>query len=168
MSTMTHKPLESLNAQKSNGSCAAPEPPTKPLAGPVWELKNGEFFCRVPGCASPDRPFKKRHAVAVHIARRHGLTMEGKPSSQASGGRRPAPRDPEADLRNVNVRDVLTGNNLNLILQAIRVLETTRENMMGRLSEMEMLAKKTAKLDHIIGQLRELVPPPAPLSTPAS
>lgn len=168
MSTLTHKPMTGLELPGSQGAARPPEPPTKPLSGPVWELRNAKFYCRVPGCANPERDFEKRQAVAVHIARRHGLTMAGKPTRLASGSRPPAPRDPEADLRNVNVRDVLTGNNLNLVLQAIRVLETTRENLTGKLSEMELLARKSAKLDHIIGQLRELVPPPPQLGTPAS
>jgi hypothetical protein len=167
MPSLSHKPLAEFQVPKTEGTAGPPEPPTRPLEGPVWESKDGTFWCKVPGCSKPERDFEKRHSIAIHIARRHGLTMEGKPSAQAGGSRPPAPRDPEADLRNVNVRDVLSGNNLNLILQAIRILETTRENLTGKLSEMELLARKSAKLDHIIRQLRELVPAPAPLGSPA-
>lgn len=167
MSTMTHKPLANLDVPRAEGTSGPPEPPTRPLAGPVWELKGDKFWCKVPGCLKPERPFDKRQGIAVHIARRHGLTMESKAIVKVGGARAPAQRDPEAEFRNVNVRDVLTGNNLNLIMQAIRVLETTRENLTGKLSEMELLAKKSAKLDHIIGKLRELVPSPSPPSPPA-
>lgn len=167
MTMMTHKPLANLDVPRAEGTSGPPEPPTRPLAGQVWELKGEKFWCRVPGCSKPDRPFEKRHAIAVHIARRHGITMEGKAIIKVGGSRAPASRDPEAELRYVDVRDVLTGNNLNLVMQAIRILETTRENLTGKLTEMELLAKKSAKLAHIIGKLRELVPAASPPSPPA-
>lgn len=150
-----YKPLSTISelpvATKSD---APPEPPTKPVSGPVYETKpSGEFFCKVPGCSKKDRPFHGKHAIAIHLTRMHGLTLEGKAHNrpfQQPAAPRPAP------LPDVDVRGIIVGAELALIHQAIKILQTAKDNLTGKLSEMETLKAKNAKLDAIIGGLRQL------------
>lgn len=169
--TMTHRPLANLSVpgEQEDGLSGArpPEPPTRPITGPVFELKAGKHFCRVPGCSKPNKEFEKRNAIAIHVARRHGLNLEGKPAKHSTGTRPLPLKDPAPDWKSINVRDVLSRDNVSLIFQAVRVLEQTRDNMTGKLTEMELLKRKHSKIDMIIGHLRELLPGPGPTAPPA-
>lgn len=160
-------PPEGLDVTMGSVSASRPpEPPTRPITGPLHELKSGKFYCRVPGCTKPDKEFSGKHAVAIHISRRHGLTMEGKPSKSASGTRPPPAADPAPDWRSISVRDVLSRDNVSLVFQTIRILEQSRDGLTGKLNEMEGLKRKSAKLDMIIGHLKELLPGPGPAAAP--
>lgn len=167
MTEMTHRPLSSLTLPDEGAGARPPEPPTKPITGPIFEQKGDKFFCRVPGCSKPNKDFNGRHAVAIHVSRRHGLSLDGKTSKQWGGTRPPPAKDPAPDWRAINVRDVLTRDNVSLIFQAVRVLEQTRDGMTGKLTEMELLKRKSAKLDMIIGHLKELLPGTGPVAPPA-
>lgn len=133
---------------------APPEPPTSVLSGAPYVEKGGVLLCRVPGCTTPNKEFKKRHAVAIHLARRHGLDLEGKYLAAAPKA------EPEADvLKSVSVRDVLVGSdNISLMYQAIRIVERAKENLSGKLNEHDVLKKKAVKLDLILLHMRELMP----------
>lgn len=171
MNSLTHRPLAGLDnpadqAERLSGS-RPPEPPTKPITGPLFEMKNGKHLCRVPGCSKPNKEFEKRQAIAIHLSRRHGLTMEGKPAKHSTGTRPPPAKDPAPDWKTINVRDCLSRDNVSLIFQAVRVLEQTRDNMTGKLTEMELLKRKHSKIDMIIGHLKELLPGPGPTAPQA-
>lgn len=155
------RPFDHLSV-KDDDTRRPPEPPTKPISGPVFEMKGGNHFCRVPGCARPQQPFEKPNSIAIHLSRRHGLTMNGIPTVKSSGVR-PAPiKAPEPDWKTVSVRDVLAANDVSLVYQAVRIIERAKENLSGKLHEMEQLKRKSAKLDVIAGYLKELLPGPGP------
>lgn len=140
---------------------APPEPPTSVLSGAPFIEKGGILSCRVPGCTTSAKEFRQRHAIAIHLSRRHGLDLEGKYLTPA------AKSEPEADiLKSVSVRDVLVGSdNISLMYQAIRIVEKAKENLSGKLNEHDLLKKKAVKLDLILLHMRELMPgggpPPA-------
>lgn len=156
-----YRPLSAIAevAKPAPASSAPPEPPTKPFSGPVYEERTGNYFCKVPGCSKAAKPFRGRHAMAIHLIRRHGLTVEGKVRALPERTR-PAALTPEQELRHVSVRGILTGDQLSLVNQAVRIIQIAKENLSGKLSEMEALKLKAAKLDAIAACLKELLSDP--------
>lgn len=142
---MSAQPQAGLKA-KSDGP---PEPPTRPLTGSVYESTGIANFCRVPGCSAPDRPFAKMNAIAIHVARRHGLTLEGKPAGLR--GAAPPPTPP------VSVRGIVVGTEGSLVAQAIRIVEAAKLNLGGKLTEMDLIRRKAERLEVILTYMRELV-----------
>lgn len=161
MSETPYKPLTAIaDVAKGVVSSAPPEPPAKPFSGPAYEERTGNYHCKVPGCSKAAKGFKGRHAIAIHLIRRHGLTIEGKPRT-APERTRPAALTHEQELRHVSIRGILTGDQLALIAQAARIIQTAKENLSGKLAEMETLRLKAAKLDSIAACLKELLPDPS-------
>lgn len=136
-----------------------PEPPIRPLGAPVFEQEAAGFRCRVPGCSKSEKAFGGRQAISVHMRRMHGLMLDGKPFSPAQ--RVPASvraSVPSDDFRDVNLRSLLGGTDLALVSQTVKVLKAAKEGLSGKLSEMDRLARKAAKIDRIIDALEGLVP----------
>ena len=134
-----------------------PEPPTHPFDGPVFEKKGDSLYCLVPGCSKKERPFEEKHAIAVHMARRHGLNLEGKPAraySRASVTPSPPPPPPKPPI---SVKGIIVGTEGSLVAQAIRIVETAKVNLGGKLTDMHILKEKAERLEVILGYMRELV-----------
>lgn len=163
MTETAHQPLAKiaeLPVKPPDGDARPPEPPIQPLYGPVFERDAAGFKCRVPGCSKASKLFGGRHAVSVHMRRRHGLGLDGKPFTAAP--RAPAAvrtlASPTDDFRDVNLKNLLGGTDLALVSQTVKVLKAAKENLSGKLSEMDRLARKAAKIDRIVDALEELVP----------
>lgn len=136
------------------GSDGPPEPPTRPFEGPVFEKRGDSFHCRVPGCSKGERPFQEKHAIGVHMARRHGLNLEGKPArafAKASLPPAPPPKPP------INVKGIIVGTEGSIVTQAIRIVETAKINLGGKLADMQILKEKADRLEVILTYMRELV-----------
>lgn len=163
MTETAYRPLAKvaeLPVKAPEDSVRPPEPPTRPLGGPVFEQNASGCRCKVPGCSKAEKVFGGKHAISVHARRMHGLTLEGKPFTVAP--RAPAttrtPIPPADDLRDVDLRGLLTGTDLALVEQTAKVLRATRDNLSGKLSEMDRLRRKAARIDRILEALGDLVP----------
>lgn len=149
MSSETERVLET----EEGGATRPPEPPTAPITGPLYEEKDGQYWCKVPGCSKSKTGFAR---ISVHLSRLHGLTPEGAPNGHL---RRPAAAAAQAPkpMPYVSVRAILQGTELALVEQTIRVIEFAKNNLTGKLADMEMLAARAEKLGTIILSLKELV-----------
>lgn len=151
-----YRPLSAI-AEVAKPASAPPEPPSRPFSGPAYEERTGNLFCKVPGCSKAAKGFRGRHTMAIHLIRRHALTIEGK-ARLVPEWTRPAALAPAQELRYVSVRGILTPDQVSLIGQAARIVQTAKENLSGKLTEMDALRLKAAKLDAILTCIRELLP----------
>jgi hypothetical protein len=154
--SMSFQPLAQGLKNVKVKSDGPPEPPTRPLDGPVFEKRGDFLYCKIPGCSKAARAFDHKNGMAIHVARRHGLNLDGLPSNSWGNGRPPA-APPPPPKPPVSVRGIIVGTEGSLIAQAIRIVETAKVNLGGKLSEMNLLQEKADRLEVILTYMRELV-----------
>lgn len=133
------------------GGVVVPELPTGPIKGAPFDLKDGLYWCKVPGCSKAKKGFAR---IGTHLSRLHGLTSGGAPNITPP---LPAPARPQAPRPYISVRLILPAAELALVEQTIRALEFAKTNLTGKLTEMDMLASRAEKLGSIILCLKELL-----------
>lgn len=84
------------------------------------------------------------------VGQRKGLVSEEKPEPPAAAAR-------QVDV-DVDVRGLLSEADAVRVAEFVRLLKEKRENLSGKLSEMEKLSLQGRKLDRIAGCLEELLP----------
>lgn len=144
---------EQAPATKEGGATRPPEPPAAPITWPLYEEKDGQYWCKVPGCSKAKTGFAR---IGLHLSRLHGLTAEGAPHANIRRSAAPPAPAPKP-MPYVSVRAILQGADLALVEQAIRVIEFAKNNLTGKLTDMEMLAARSEKLGSIIMSLKELI-----------
>lgn len=120
---------------------------------PAYELEDGVHWCRVPGCPKARVRYRSWNAIAVHFACTHGVNIW----RRKDPAREPEPREAGGPV-DVDLRPLFGPEDLEVMARAALAVEAARENLSGRLSEMEALKAKAAKLNRIIHGLEEILP----------